>query len=217
MSQLIRAEPSSYEEAVSKQVWVDAMVEECSLIMKNDVWEIVPRPTGKLVVTSRWIYKIKHAVDGSIEKYKARCVACGFTQKEGIEYDETFAPYARYTTIKTIISLAVVFGWKLHQMDVKTSFLNGKIDEEVYIEQPKGFVTHGDKSHVCKLKKALYGLKQSLRVWYARMDGFLHNLGFTKSIVDSNLYFKVVHNHILILVLYVEDLFLTGELIDRTV
>ena len=134
------------------------MIEEYSSIMKNDVWEVVPRPTGKSVVTSRWLYKINHVVDGNIEKYKAIFVARGFTQKEGIDYDETFAPVARYTTIRTIISLAAVFGWKLHQMDVKTTFLNGKIDEEVYIEQPEGFVTHGDKSHVCKLKKALYGL-----------------------------------------------------------
>ena len=96
-------------------------------------------------------------------------------------------------------------------MDVKTTFLNGKIDEEVYIEQPEGFVTHGNKTHVCKLKKSLYGLKYASRVWYARMDGFLHNLGFSKRTNDSNLYFKVVHNHILILVLYVDDLFLTGE------
>ena len=81
-------------------------------------------------------------------------------------------------------------------MDVKTTFLNGKIDEEVYIEQAEGFVTHGSRTHVCKLKKALYGLKQALRVWYARMDGFLHSLGFSKSTVDSNLYFKVVHNHV---------------------
>ena len=96
-------------------------------------------------------------------------------------------------------------------MDVNTSFLNGKIEEEVYIEQPKGFVTHGKKTHVCKLKKALYGLKQAPRVWYARMDGFLHSLGFSKSTTDSNLYLKVVHNHILNLVLYVDDLFLTCE------
>ena len=96
------------------------MIEKYSLFMKNDVWEVVPRPTGKSMVTSRWLYKIKHVVDGSIEKYKARFVARGFTQKEGIDYDETFAPVARYTTIRTIISLAVVFGWKLHQMDVKT-------------------------------------------------------------------------------------------------
>ena len=111
-----------------------------------------------------------------------------------------FAHVSRYTTKRTIISLVAVFGWKLHQMDVKTSFLIGNIDEEVYIEQPEGFVTHGDKSHVCKLKKALYGLKQAPRVWYARMDGFLHSLGYSKSTADSNLYFKVVHNHHLILV-----------------
>ena len=112
MSQLISSEPSSYEEAASKQVWVDAMIEEYKPIMKNDVWEVVPRPTGKSVVTFRWLYKIKHVVDGSVEKYKARSVARGFTQKEGIDYDETFAPVARYTTIRTIISLAAVFGWK---------------------------------------------------------------------------------------------------------
>ena len=96
-------------------------------------------------------------------------------------------------------------------MDEKTAFLNGKIKEEVYIEQPEGFVTHGKKIHVCKLKKALYGLKQAPRIWYVRMDGFLHSLGFSKNTVDSNLYFKVVHNHILILVHYVDDLCLTGE------
>ena len=135
------------------------MVEEYSSITKNDVWEVVPRPTRKSAVTSRWLYKIKHVVDGSIEKYKARFVARGFTQKEGIDYDETFALVARYTTIKTIISLAAVFRWKLHQMDVKTAFLNGEIEEEVYIEQPEGFATHGKKTHACKLKKSLYGLK----------------------------------------------------------
>ena len=160
--------------------------------MNNDVWKVIPRPTRKSMITSRWLYKIKHATGGSIEKYKAIFVARGFTQKEGIDYAENCAPIARYTTIRTIISLVVVFGWKLHQMDVKIAFLNGKIDEEVYIEQPEGFVTHGDKSHVCKLKKALYGLKQAPRVWYARMDGFLHSLGFSKSTIDSNLYFKVV-------------------------
>ena len=114
MSLLINAKPSTYKEVASQQVWVDAMIKEYSSIMKNDVWNVVPRSTGKSVVTSRWLYKIKHAVDGSIEKYKARFVARGFTQKEGIDYDETFAPVARYTTIRTIISLAAVFGWKLH-------------------------------------------------------------------------------------------------------
>ena len=110
------------------------MVEEYQSIMKNDVWEIVPRPEGKSVVTSKWLYKIKHGADGSIEKYKARFVVKGFSQKERVDYDETFAPMARYTSIKSIIAIASGMGWKLHHMDVKTAFLNGIIKEEVYIE-----------------------------------------------------------------------------------
>jgi hypothetical protein len=110
------------------------MSEEYQSILKNDVWDIVPRLEGKSVVTSRWIYKIKHAADGSIEKYKVRFVSRGFSRVEGVDYDETFAPVALYTSIRSIIALAVSMGWKLHQMDVKTSFLNGEIEEEVYIE-----------------------------------------------------------------------------------
>ena len=122
-------------------------------IMKNGVWEIVSRPEGKSVVASRWLYKIKHGVDGSIEKYKARFVARGFSQKEGVDYDETFAPVARYTSIRSIIAIASTMGWKLHQMDVKAAFLNGIIEEEVCIEQPEGFVVHGKESHVWKMKR----------------------------------------------------------------
>ena len=131
------------------------------------------RPEGKSVVTSKWIYKIKHAVDGSIEKYKARFVARGFSQREGVDADETFTPVARYTSIGTSIALASTMGWRLHQMDVKIAFLNGEIEEEVYVEQPDGFVVNGKESHVWRLKKALYGLKQAPRAWYGRIDGFL--------------------------------------------
>jgi hypothetical protein len=159
MSHIIDTEPSCHGEAAGQQVWQDVMTEEYQSIMKNDVWDIVLRPKGKSVVTSKWIYKIKHAVDGSVEKYKARFVARGFSWVEGIDYEETFVPIARYTSIHTIISLAASMGWRLHHMDVKTSFLNGEIEEEVYIEQPDGFVIHEKDSHVCRLKKALYGLK----------------------------------------------------------
>ena len=107
------------------------MIEEYQLIMKNDVWDIVSRPEGKSFVTSKWIYKIKHAADGSIEKYKARFVARGFSQKEGIDYKETFSPVARYTSIRSVLSLDAVMKWKIHQMDVKTAFLNGVVEEEV--------------------------------------------------------------------------------------
>jgi hypothetical protein len=118
------------------------MTEEHQSIMKNDVWDIVPRPEGMSIVTSKWIYKIKHATDESVKKYKTRFVAKGFSRVEGIDYEETFSPVARYNFIHTIITLATSMGWKLHQMDVKTAFLNGEIEEEVYIKQPEGFMIH---------------------------------------------------------------------------
>jgi hypothetical protein len=211
MCNLLDEEPTCFEEAIQKKEWADAMTEEYQSIIKNDVWEIVPRPKSKDVVSSKWLFKIKHVADGSIEKYKERFVTRGFSQKEGIDYEETFAPVARYTSIRTIIALAAKMKWKLHQMDVKTNFLNGVIEEEVYIEQPQGFEVEDRKSHVCRLKKALYRLKQAPRAWYGRIDSFLTSLGFTKSKADSNLYFKIMENEPVILLLYVDDLFLTGE------
>jgi hypothetical protein len=163
------------------------------------------------VVSSKWIFKIKHVADGSIDKYKARFISHGFSQKEGIDYEETFSLVARYTSIRTIIALATKMKWKLHQMDVKTTYLNGVLEEEVYIEQPQGFEVENRKTHVCKLKKALYGLKQAPGAWYGRIDNFLTSLGFTKSKVDSNLYFKVMNDELVILLMYVDDLLLTGE------
>jgi hypothetical protein len=181
MSELIEAEPSSFQEASEQQVWRDAMMEEYSSIMKNDVWEVVPRPEEKSVVGSRWIYKIKHVADGSVDKFKARFVAKGFSQKEGIDFSETFAPVERYSSIRAVISIAAELGWQIHQMDVKTTFLNGVIEEEIYIERPEGFEVHSRASHVCRLKRALYGLKQAPRAWYSRIDSYLLGMGFTKS------------------------------------
>ena len=110
--------------------------------MKNDVSDAIPRLEGKSVVTSRWMYRIKHAADGSIEKYKSRFVACGFSQKEGIDYEETFAPVAKYTSTRSVLALTAVMKWKIHQTDVKIAFLNGVVEEEVYVEKPLGFETH---------------------------------------------------------------------------
>jgi hypothetical protein len=211
MCDLIEKEPTFFEEAIQKKEWVDSMIEEYQFIMQNDIWEVVHRPKNKDVVSSKWICKIKHASDRSIEKHKAGFLARGFSQKEGIYYEETFALVARYTSIKTIIALATKMKWKLHQMDVKTTFLNGIIKEEVYIEQPQGFEVEDRKTHICRLKKALNRLKQAPRAWYGKIDSFLMSLGFTKSKVDSNLYFKVMNDEPIILPLYVDDLFLTGE------
>jgi hypothetical protein len=125
--------------SVKKKEWKEYMMKEYQSIMKNDARKIVPILEGKFVVTSKWIYKIKHAIDGSIDKYKERFVARWFSQQEGEYYDETFSPVSRYTSIRDIISLATSMGWILHQMDVKTIFFNGLIEEEVYIEKPQGF------------------------------------------------------------------------------
>ena len=141
---------------------------------------MVHRPKDKSIVTTKWLYKIKHGVDGSAENFKDRFVSRGFSQKEGIHYDEIFASIARYTTICSIIALATSQGWNLHQMDIKTAFLHGSLKEEVYVEQPKGFEVLDRESHVCKLKKALYGLKQAPKAWYERINSYLMKLGFTR-------------------------------------
>ena len=157
MTELIKSEPSSFEEVAQHDVWQEAMVEEYDSIMKNQVWKVLPRPQGKKVVASRWIYKVKHAADESLKKYKAGFVAKGFSQKEGIDYEETFAPVARYSSIRTIISLAAEMGWRVHQMDVKTTFLNEVIEEEVYIEQPEGFDAENRETHVCSCIELFMG------------------------------------------------------------
>ena len=157
------------------------MMEEYQSIMKNDVWDIVPRLEGKFAMSSKWIYKIKHIVYESIEKHKMRFVARGFSQVEGIDYEETFSHVAQYTSIRMIISPATSMGKRVHQMDVKTTFLNGEIEEELYIEQPNGFMIHEKESHVCRLKMALYGIKQPPRAWYARIDGHLMIFGLQQN------------------------------------
>jgi hypothetical protein len=186
------------------------MVEEYDSIVRNDVWDVVPRPVGKSVVTSRWLYMTKIVVDGNVEKHKAHFVARGFSQIEGVDYDENFAPVVKYTSIRTIISIAADMGWRYHQMDVKTAFLNGFIEEEVYIEQPRGFEVSDRENHVCLLRKALYGLKQAPGAWYLWIDTYFLHMGFEKSDDDPNLYFIISGEDTLILILYVDDLFITG-------
>ena len=130
------------------------MKNEYDSLIENNTWELVELPKGKNVVNNKWVYKTKFKLDGSIEKHKARIVAKGYSQKEGIDYTETFSPVARISTVRVIIALAAHFKWPLHRMEVKNAFMNGEIDEEFYMTQPQG------KEHlVCKLRKSLYGLK----------------------------------------------------------
>jgi hypothetical protein len=158
---IIDAKPTIYEEVEEKKEWKDSMIKEYQSIINNYVWDVVLRPKEKTFFSSKWIYKMKNGSNGSIEKYKERLMARDFSQKEEIYYEDKFSLVARYT----ILAIVVVKKWKVHQMDMKTSFMNGVIEEELYVEKPQGFETHDMKTHVSKLKKSFYGLKKEFRAW----------------------------------------------------
>ncbi|MCO5614338.1 hypothetical protein L7F22_068616 [Adiantum nelumboides] len=170
-------EPSSVQEALQHNCWKRAMHAELDAIERNKTWTLVPRPPKRKVVSTKWIFKTKYKADGSLDKHKARLVARGFSQRPGVDFDETYAPTARMTTIRTVLCLAAHFSWAVFQMDVKSAFLNGEMEKEVYVSQPPGFQVTGKEDHVYRLWKALYGLKQAGRQWYLTLDQFLVKLG----------------------------------------
>ena len=157
--------------------WLPMQI-EYDAIMKNGTWSLVDLPVGKKAIGTKWVYKLKCKPDGSVDCYKARLVAKGYAQEKGIDFEETFAPTCRMTTIHSICALAAYNGWNVHQLDIKTAFLNGDLHEEVYVMQPRGFVQNGEENKVCRLHKALYGLKQTPRAWYEKIHAHLVALGF---------------------------------------
>ncbi|KAM1496365.1 hypothetical protein ACFXTO_030979 [Malus domestica] len=211
-------EPESFDEAAQDEAWKKAMKDEMNMIEKNQTWELVRRPSNKPVIGVKWVYKTKLNLDGTVQKNKARLVAKGYAQKPGIDFNETFAPVARLDTVRTLIALAAKNKWKLFQLDVKSAFLNGVLEEEVYVEQPDGFVVQGEEEKVYRLHKALYGLKQAPRAWYGEIDSYLMLCGFKKSISEATLYTKYKGDTELIIVsIYVDDIIYTGncqELMD---
>lgn len=211
-SMLTHEEPTCFEEAHGKQVWETAMDEEMDALDKNDTWELVELPQGKNAIGCKWVYKVKcKSDDGSLERHKARLVAKGYAQTYGLDYDETFSPVAKMATVRSIIALAAQKGWALHQMDVKNSFLNGELQEEVYMEQPEGYVHPEYPTFVCRLKKALYGLKQAPRAWSDKISRYLVSIGFVVGNADSSLYVKKTQDGIVMIVIYVDDLIITGD------
>ncbi|BBG92676.1 multidrug resistance-associated protein 9, partial [Prunus dulcis] len=204
-------EPESFEEAVKDAAWQKAMEAELEMIEKNETWELVKRPSDKPIVGVKWIFKVKLNLDGSVQKNKARLVAKGYTQKPGIDFNETFAPVARLDTVRTLIALAAQKRWKLFQLDVKSAFLNGVLQEEVYVDQPPGFVVQDKEDRVYRLKKALYGLKQAPRAWYEEINSYFTAAGFQKSPSEATLYVKAAESGILIVSLYVDDIIYTGS------
>jgi len=152
-------EHTCFEQAVGNPKWDNAMDEEMAALDANATWELVALPEDKKTIGCKWVYKVKHNVDGFMSRYKARLVAKGYAQTYGIDYEETYSRVAKMTTVRAIIAMAAAKGWSLHQMDVKNVFLHGYLHEEMYMEQPPGYVDQTHPNLVCRLKKVLYGLK----------------------------------------------------------
>ncbi|KAI3703060.1 hypothetical protein L6452_28815 [Arctium lappa] len=202
-------EPTSYKEASSNSDWQKAMDEELQALDKAQTWDFVPLPPGKKPIGSKWVFKIKTKSDGSIDRYKARLVAKGFNQEYGIDYEETFAPVARVTSVCSLLAIAATKQWPLFQIDVKNAFLNGDLSEEVYMTPPPG--VRLPQGHVCRLRKALYGLKKAPRAWFEKFSSTITSLGFAPSNYDLGLFTRTTEAGTILLLLYVDDMIITGS------
>ena len=212
-------EPSCYEEAMlkdDKRKWERAMKSEMDSLHKNSTWELVHLPNGKRALPCKWVYKMKVTGNDGKPKYKARLVAKGFRQQQGVDFEEIFSPVVKMTTLRCVLALAAREDMELVQMDVKTAFLHGDLHEDIYMQQPEGFIEKGREHLVCKLKKSLYGLKQAPREWYHKFHSFMLSQGYRRSDIDHCLYTKRAKDgSLLILILYVDDMLLAGTNINE--
>jgi hypothetical protein len=187
------------------------MDEEMAALDANKTWELVPLPEGKKAIGCKWVYKVKHNSDGSINRYKAILVAKGYAQTHGIDYDETFAPVAKMATVRAVIAMVASRGWLLHQMDVKNAFLHGELQKEVYLDQPPRYEDMSHPNYVCRLRKALYGLKQAPRAWHDKIVEYFVTIGFRMSDADHSLYVHKSDEGIMVITIYVDDLIVGGD------
>ncbi|KAH9722896.1 Integrase catalytic domain-containing protein [Citrus sinensis] len=204
-------EPKTFNEAIQSKFrteWKEAMDDEILSLHNNETWELVERPEKRRIVGCKWIFKIKEGLTSSEPKrFKARLVAKGYTQKEGVDFKEVFSPVVRHASIRVILSLTAVQDMELDQLDVKTAFLHGRLQEEIFMTQPEGFEDPKKPRHVCLLTKSLYGLKQSPRQWYLRFDEFMVRHGFMRCNYDCCVYYKLLKDDLYIyLLLYVDDM-----------
>lgn len=207
-------EPDTFESAISgsmKSSWVKAMNNEMKSLMDANTWTLVDLPNDKKAIKCKWVYKIKVDAEGNIAKYKARLVACGYAQEYGVDYYEIFAPVARQTTFKTLLAVASSRNLIIKHFDVKNAFLNGKINEIIYMEQPKGFVDNDKKGMVCKLNNNIYGLKQAARIWNQKLDKILKDAGFKQSKIDLCLYTKINKDCTTYITIYVDDILIASD------
>ena len=210
-------EPKSLEEALATEhanQWRAAADSEFESLMKNETWKLVELPSDRKPIGCKWVFKVKYCSDGKIERFKARLVAKGYAQKYGIDYDETFSPVVRFSSIRALLAYAVQNGLLIHQMDVVTAFLNGNLEEEIYMEQPDGYIQPGKENLVCKLQKSLYGLKQSPRCWNTAFQEYMEVIQFKQSTADPCIYVKMT-DAIAILAVYVDDLIVMASTLEE--
>jgi hypothetical protein len=210
--------PNSIKEALSRpdaEKWMEAAQEEIKAHLENGTWEVVPLPKGRTAIGCRWVFKIKHNLDGSVERYKGRLVAKGFQQREGIDFVETFAPTARFPATRIVLSEVVNEGWELHTVDVLTAFLQGDIDTEVYMKLPEGVtlddVEEGSSEWALRLLKGLYGLKQGSRLWWLTLHKVLKQLGFERMQCDNSVYIYRKEGLKLVIPVHTDDLLIAGK------
>ena len=201
--------PSCYKQAMEHECWQHAMQTELQALEENHTWDIVPCPPTVKPIGSKWVFSVKLHSDGSLDRHKARLVALGNKQEYGVDYEETFAPVAKMTTVRTILAIAASQSWQLHQMDVKNTFLHGDLQEAIYMKLPSGMTTSSPHD-VCKLKHSLYGLKQAPRAWFEKFCNTFLDFNITQSQYDSSLFFHTSALGIVLLLVYVDDIIITG-------
>jgi transposase InsO family protein len=209
-------EPATYEEALQSpqaEQWKVAMDEEMASLLSNDTWSLEQQPDGARPIPVKWVYKVKKFAFGNIERYKARLVAKGFMQREGVDFNEVFAPVSKHTTLRAVLAKVAADDLELHQLDVKTAFLNGELEEEIYMQQPLGY-QEGKPGTVCRLRKALYGLRQAPRAWHERLKQELEGMGFTASGADPGLYTAQVQGTIVYVLVYVDDILVAASSLE---
>ena len=207
-------EPTNYTDAMNRNdriEWEQAIQDEFDSILAANTWTLVDLPPDREAIKCKWIFKLKRNAHGEIDRYKARLVAKGFSQKEGIDYNDTFAPVVKFTSIRLLLAFGAYYDLEIHQLDVKTAFLNGNLEENIYMEQPEGFAVKGKEHLVCKLNKSIYGLKQASRQWYQKIDSVLINMYFARLESDHCVYYAKMKDVILLVALYVDDIIILSN------
>ena len=203
--------PTSVAEALNDPRWRQAMYEELEALARNRTWDLIDASVAANIVGCKWVFTIKRHPDGSIDRFKAHLVAKGFHQRPGVDFQETFSPVIKPATIRLVLSVSVSHNWQLRQLDVNNAFLQGQLDEEVFMSQPPGFKDKTQPLAVCKLHKAIYGLKQAPRAWYKELCTFLLHSGFTNSLADASLFIYNETGTLIYLLVYVDDIIITGN------